>query len=77
MILSFDFKFIRLDQEQVGLARQVLPFLRCSVWDQDYNHFFSLKLMTNEISVALLYMNKNYENLSKRTHVECTLLIGS
>ena len=29
MILSFDNKFIRLDEKHVGLARQASPFLRC------------------------------------------------
>ena len=27
--MSFDIKFIRLDQKHVGLAGQALPFLRC------------------------------------------------
>ena len=61
MKAPFDIKFIRLDQEHVGLARQASPFLRC-FWTRliklilkDTDMVFSISGMDTDISSSSVW----------------------
>ena len=82
--MSFNIKFIRLDQKHVGLARQASPFLRCfwsrliNLISKDTNMVFSITSWSKHKLFVLVSLTEfdcqSYHNRNNRTPVSSNSL---